>query len=190
MATITTDSVKKTNRDRSEPVLRRDRTVIAAVLISIPVGISQKRIRIDMSPQLLYGLRILGGRKGVTQVILRMFHEYVSIEAEGEMIVDPDYTYKYELLLQQLNNYCPQFVKKSKVKIKSFHMMVPSLILERLRHLASGYMMDINDFFVQILAEKMIREVAKNPGLLMHYMIRDGYTRAITLRELVLLGFL
>ena len=68
--------------------------------------------------------------------------------------------------------------------------MVPSLILERLRHLASVYMMDINDFFVQILAEKMIREVAKNPGLLMHYMIRDGYTCAITLRELVLLGFL
>jgi hypothetical protein len=123
-----------------------------------------KQIRIGMPRSLLKSLKILAKSKriGVTEILLDVFREHV-------------YAYRYGLgqhQPQQFNNqYYPVDILPSEDtdKTKFFHLRLPGDLFI-MRHLARTiYQITLNDFVIQILADRMAKELMNDPTLFLRH---------------------
>jgi hypothetical protein len=132
-----------------------------------------KQIRIGMPRSLLKSLKILAKSKriGVTKILLDVIREHA-------------YAYRYGLEQQQQqqqhtqppqsfnNQYYPLDILPSEDtdKTKFFHLRLPGDLFI-IRHLArTVYQMTLNDFVIQILADRMAKELMNDPTLFLHHI--------------------
>ena len=124
--------------------------------------VCRKQTRIALPSSLLSGLRLLGKSKhvGITEIVLDVFREHV-------------YAYRYGQQQQQPFNdqYYPAYLPSEDTdKRKSFHLMLPG-DLSIIRHLARViYQMTLNDFVIQILADRMAKELMDDPTLFLRHI--------------------